>query len=264
MRLEANGIAAGYGGKMVLDGVTLTIPDGSIVTLLGPNGSGKSTLLKVMGRLLKPHSGTVTLDGRPVAAYDTGTLARTMAVLPQLHHVSGAITVRELVSFGRFPHRSGFGTLTGHDREVIDEALKLTRLTGLQQRQVATLSGGERQKAWIAMTLAQSPEILLLDEPTTFLDIRSQLEIIELVRMLNRRLGITVLMVLHDLNLAARCSDILVTLKGRRIRHAGSVEAVFTPEILREIFGIEAEIHRGGDGKPYCVPVTAAGESELS
>ena len=260
MMLEARDVRAGYGKSMVLDGVTIAIPEGRIATLIGPNGSGKSTLLKVLGRLLKPRSGSVLLDGKAIASIPTEELARHMAILPQLHHVSGSLTVRELVSFGRFPHRTGFGLLQRHDREVIDEALKLTRMDSLQERALATLSGGERQKAWIAMTLAQSPEILLLDEPTTFLDIRSQLEIVELVKKLNKELRITVLMVLHDLNLAARCSDILITLKDRHIRHAGPVETVFTQDVLREIFGIETEIHWGGDGRPCCIPSVRAEE----
>ena len=158
MKLEVQELRAGYGAKLVLDGVGLTVPEGSIVTLLGPNGCGKSTLLKVIGRLLKPKSGNVLLDGKAVHACDTAALARRMAILPQLHHASGEITVNELVGFGRFPHRTGLGVMNAHDREVVAEVLRMTRLTELRNRRIATLSGGERQRAWIAMTLAQQPE----------------------------------------------------------------------------------------------------------
>lgn len=255
MKLEVQNITAGYGTRLILNGIEFTVLQGSIITLLGSNGCGKSTLLKVIGRLMKPNSGLVVLDGREIHQLDTAELARKMAILPQLHHASGEITVRELVGFGRFPHRRGFGTMNEHDHEVIDDVLALTRLTELQNRRIATLSGGERQRAWIAMTLAQEPQILLLDEPTTYLDIRCQFEIIELVRDLKRRLGLTVLMVLHDLNLAARCSDQLITLKDRKICYAGTPKEILRPEILQEIFEIDAEIMTGTDGIPYFIPV---------
>ena len=266
MKLELESVSAGYGSKLVLDGVELTVPDGRIMTLVGANGSGKSTLLKTIGRLLKPRSGAVFLDGREIREYGTTELARRLAVLPQLHHAEGEITVEELVGFGRYPHRTGLGGLNARDSEAVDEALCWTRLDSFRDRRICTLSGGERQRAWIAMTLAQEPKVLLLDEPTTFLDIRCQFDVIELVRDLNRRLGITVLMVLHDLNLAARCSDLLVTLKDRKIRNIGTPREIMTPEILRDIFGIESTIHVGTDGIPYCVPTGSAkaDEEEMS
>lgn len=254
MKLEVHDLTAGYSGRPVLERIEFAVPEGSITTLLGANGSGKSTLLKVIGRLLKPKSGAVLLDGKRIHSMDTGALARELALLPQLHHAPGETTVRELVGFGRFPHRTGLGGLTGHDRAVVEETLARTRLTELAERRITTLSGGERQRAWIAMTLAQEPKLLLLDEPTTFLDIRCQYEITELVRDLNRSLGLTVVMVLHDLNLAARCSDRLITLKERELRHIGTVREIMRPEILREIFGIESEITIGRDGIPYCIP----------
>ena len=262
MKLDVKSVSAGYGGKLVLDGVELTVPEGGILTLVGANGSGKSTLLKVIGRLLEPRAGEIVLDGRAIRSYGTTELARKMAILPQLHHAAGEITVGELVGYGRFPHRRGFGQLSADDRAVVDETLKLTRLEPFRNRPVGTLSGGERQRAWIAMTLAQQPRFLLLDEPTTFLDVRCQFDIIELVCDLNRRLGITVLMVLHDLNLAARCSDILVTLKERKIRHIGTPAEILRPEILRDIFGIEAEISTGTDGIPYCIPTGSVKEDQ--
>ena len=258
MKLEVDNLRGGYGRKLVLDGVEFTVDSGSVVTLLGANGCGKSTLLKMIGRILRPDSGGILLDGKAVARYKTGELARELAILPQLHHAPGELTVEELVTFGRYPHRkSGFG-LSAHDREVIGEAIRMTRLTPLCKRNISTLSGGERQRAWIAMTLAQEPKLLLLDEPTTFLDVCCQFEIIDMVRTLNRNCGITVVMVLHDLNLAAQCSDKLIMMKDRRIRYAGPPREIMKPEILREIFEIESNITMTADGIPYCIATGSA------
>ncbi len=254
MKLEVRQVIAGYGTELILDGVELLIPEKKVVTLLGPNGCGKSTLLKVIGRLLKPRGGAVLLDGKSVHGMKTNELAREMAILPQIHQASSELTVEELIRFGRYPHRkTGFG-LSARDREVVENVIALTRLAELRSRPLDTLSGGERQRAWIAMTLAQEPQVLLLDEPTTFLDICCQFEILELVRKMNHKFGITVLMVLHDLNLAARSSDILVTMKDRKIRHCGPPPDIIRPEILREIFDIEAEINLDREGFPYCIP----------
>ena len=262
MRLELQELAAGYGKKIILDGVSLEAPEGKILTLLGPNGCGKSTLLKTIGRLLRPRGGAVLLDGKSIHQLDTAKLARDLAILPQLHHAPADLSVRQLVSCGRFPHRKGFGPPGKHDTKVVDHVLEQTRLTGLAHRPLATLSGGERQRAWIAMTLAQEPNLLLLDEPTTFLDICCQFEIIELVRELNRELGITVVMVLHDLNLAARCSHLLAAIRDGKLRYAGSAEEILRPEILREIFEIEAKVVTGADGLPYCIPVGSCRREE--
>ena len=262
MNVEVRNLRAGYGAKLVLDGVDAEIPEHGVVTLLGPNGSGKSTLLKTIGRILTPRSGEILLSGRSLSAWKTGELARRMAILPQLHHTSGELTVEELVAFGRFPHRGLHPLLGARDREMIERALSMTRMTEFRRRSMNTLSGGERQRAWIAMTLAQEPELLLLDEPTTFLDIRCQFEIIELIRELNRNAEITVLMILHDLNSALRCSDRLIMLRDRKVRYAGTPEELMKPEILREIFEIEAEFFRGKDGRLGCLPVAPAGRKE--
>ncbi len=254
MKLDVQSIKAGYGHKTVLDGIDFAVPDGSIATLLGPNGCGKSTLLKVIGRLLKPSAGTVLLNDRPIRDYKTGELARSMAILPQLHQASGELTVEELVAYGRFPHRRIALMSTEHDRRVIDDALKMTRMDELRKRRISTLSGGERQRAWIGMTLAQEPKVLLLDEPTTFLDICCQFEIIEMVRMLNQKYGMTVVMVLHDLNLAARYSDKLILMKEGTVRYEGTPMELMKAEILRDIFEIEPEISTAKDGMPFCLP----------
>ena len=262
MKLEVKELCGGYGAKLVLDGIDFEVEPGSVVSLLGANGCGKSTLLKMIGRILSPKSGTILLDGKSIRQFDTAELARRMAILPQLHHAPGDLTVAELVSCGRFPHKKGMPGLTQHDREMIEDALKMTRMDSMRDRPVGTLSGGERQRAWIAMTLAQEPKLLLLDEPTTFLDICCQFEIAELIRKLNRERGITVLMILHDLNLAAGCSDRLIMLKDRKIFCSGTPADVLTPENLRAVFGIESKIIPMDNGIPYCIAVGSAREEE--
>lgn len=264
MNLEVKGLRGGYGRKIVLDGVGFDIRSGSIVTLLGPNGCGKSTLLKMIGRILRPESGTILLDGKAIAQYPTGELAKRMAILPQLHHASGELSVDELVSCGRFPHRKAGFRLNEHDREVIGDSLRMTRMEELRKRRLSTLSGGERQRAWIAMTLAQEPELLLLDEPTTYLDICCQFEIIEMVRDLNRTRGITVIMVLHDLNLASQCSDRLIMMKDRSIFCTGRPSEVITKENLRTVFEIETKITLSEEGVPYCIATGSARGKERS
>ena len=261
MKLEVKGLSGGYGGGWILDGVEFRVEKGSIVTLLGANGCGKSTLLKTIGRILSPDAGEVLLDGKALRRFRTEELARELAILPQLHHAPGDLTVEELVAFGRFPHRKSLFGVSGRDHEIIGNALKMTRLDSLRTRPVGTLSGGERQRAWIAMTLAQEPKLLLLDEPTTFLDICCQFEIIDMIRQLNRDSGITVVMVLHDLNLAASCSDEMILMKNRRICHAGRPQEVMTPEILRDVFEIESKIMMSGDGVPYCITTGSAREA---
>lgn len=261
MKVDIHSLHGGYGGRLVLDGIDFSVKDASIITLLGPNGSGKSTLLKIIGRIMKPKSGMVALDGKAIATYGTLELAKRMAILPQIHNVSGDLTVEELVCFGRFPHRKMSASALEHDRKVVDEALEMTRMTPFRKRQLQTLSGGERQRAWIAMTLTQEPELLLLDEPTTFLDICCQFEIIEMVKQLNRNRNTTVIMVLHDLNLAASCSDEMIMLKDQKICFIGSPKTVMTPEILREIFEIESKIILTDDGTPYCLASASAREN---
>jgi len=257
MKLDVLKLTGGYGAKLILDGVECRVKSGSIVTLLGPNGCGKSTLLKMIGRILRPHFGEVLLDDKALSSFNTTDLARQLAILPQLHHAPGEVTVEELVAFGRFPHRKFGFTSSAHDKEVINRALALTRMEDLRKRPVGTLSGGERQRAWIAMTVAQEPKLLLLDEPTTFLDVCCQFEIIDMVKKLNRECGITVVMVLHDLNLAASCSNELIMMKDHKIRYSGAPAEVMTSDILRDVFEIESKISIH-DGVPHCITVGSA------
>lgn len=248
-------IYASYGKKEILRGLTLDIPRGKIVTLIGQNGCGKSTLLKTVSKAVIPKSGKVVYLDKKLSSYPPKQLAQKIAYLSQVHESPPDIDVRTLVSYGRFPH-SRFGRgLTAEDGEIIDRALALTGLTHLKDRILATLSGGERQRAWIAMTIAQEPEILILDEPTTYLDISYQVEVLELVQRLNRELGITIVMVLHDINLAARYSDYLAAIRGGNLFTKGTPEDVVTEENLRSIFKIEAAVYRDLiHGCPYFIP----------
>lgn len=259
MKLECHSLQGGYGKKVVIGGVELEILPGTVNTILGANGSGKSTLLKTVGRLLKPMGGCVLLDGKDLQNwYDSGELARHLAILPQLHETPGELTVEELVSLGRYPHCRNRLNFAAADREAVERAIAMTSLSALRDREIGSLSGGERQRARLAMTLAQEPELLLLDEPTTYLDICCQFEILDLVRHLNETRRVTVLMVLHDLNLAAACSDMLIMMKAGRIVRSGTPEEMMTPEILRDVFGIESQIITLPGGGIFCAATGSA------
>lgn len=253
MQVKAEQLELSYGRDPVIRNLSMSVAEKEIVTLIGANGSGKSTILKAMGRLLKPDRGAVYLSGKELKYYDTRQLARKLAILPQTHHSPAGMTVRDLVSYGRFPHRAMLRSTGEKDREAVDRALSLTGMEALQHREVSTLSGGERQRAWIALNLAQEPQVLLLDEPTTFLDISHQFELLELVREMNHNLGITIVMVLHDLNHAARYSDKIAAVKNKGIYCCGTAEEVITEKNLREIFNIKVRII-SEDGIPYVIP----------
>jgi len=257
MQIDLTTVSAGYGKSSdVLRDISLQIPEGAFMTLIGPNGSGKSTLLRVLAAVLRPRSGNASIDGRPLGGIPPRHLARRISFLPQQPITPPEFTVRDLVSYGRHPYLGWLGRLQRSDWSVVDWACEMTRLTDLQDRFVGTLSGGERQRAWLALSLAQQPDLLLLDEPTTFLDICYQLEILELVRRLNRTLGMTVVMVLHDLNQAARYSHRMLALKDGRLVADGPPDEVMTPAFLREVFRIDARLHRDETlNCPVMVPV---------
>ena len=227
---------------------TCTVGEGEIVALVGPNGSGKSTLLRALGRILKPKGGAVMLEGRSLAGLPTREVAQKLALLPQGPTLSNDLTVAELVWMGRSPHQGWFGLPSSGDKEAVDWAARETSITPLLQRNVSDLSGGERQRVWLAMALAQQPRLLLLDEPTTFLDLAHQLELLDLVRYLNAEHGLTVVMVLHDLNQAARYANRVVVLHEGAVYAEGAPADVLTPETLRAVFGIEGEIMAGPSG----------------
>lgn len=243
MPLKAEHLAVGYlRGSDVLHDVDFELRDGELTTLIGPNGCGKSTLLKVLARALPCKRGRVYFDGRPLASFKAWELARQLAFLPQSLDVPHGLSVRDLVSYGRHPHLSWTSRMTKGDWNIVDWALEQTALADMQHRDVDTLSGGERQRVWIAMSLAQSPRVLLLDEPTTFLDVCYQVDVLELVVRLNRELGITILMVLHDLNQAVRYSQRILAMGHGRIVGDGSPKEVVTPALLRELFQVEVRL----------------------
>lgn len=240
--ISAQQVCIGYAGRTVIDGVDLNIEPGTVTCLIGPNGSGKSTLLKGCARLLELRGGAVLLEGSPMHGMSSIEVARKLAVLPQTAVAPSDITVRELVEQGRYPHVGALRMLRKQDGEAVDSALAATGMTTLADRDVEALSGGERQRAWIALALAQQTPTLFLDEPTTYLDISYQLEVMHLVRDLNAEGGITIVMVLHDLNQAAAYSDRIVCLRKGEIVADGAPGDVLTAELLRDVFRIDATV----------------------
>jgi iron complex transport system ATP-binding protein len=240
--IEARAIRAGYRARTVLNDIDLSVLKGSITSLVGPNGSGKSTLLKVCSRLLGRSAGTVSIDGHDIATLSTREIARRLAILPQGPVTPSHVTVRDLVEQGRYAQVGPLRMLRRQDYAAIDQAIQQVGLAPLSDRDVDTLSGGERQRAWLALALAQETSILALDEPTTFLDIGHQLEVLELIGRLKSERDLTVLMVLHDLNHAAMTSDNLVVLDGGRIVATGDPWQTIAPDLLRRVFGVDASV----------------------
>ncbi|WP_028974919.1 ABC transporter ATP-binding protein [Spirochaeta cellobiosiphila] len=242
MNIKVEQITASYGKTPILEDLSIFIPEKKITTIVGPNGCGKSTLLKSIGRILSIQKGMIFLDGQNIHDMPTNILAQQMAILPQSPSTPEGITVEELVSYGRFPHQKAWGKLKHEDYRQIDWALKATELEDIRHKEVDNLSGGQRQRAWIGMALAQQSSIILLDEPTTYLDMSYQLEILELLQILNETEKTTIVMVLHDLNLAARFSDYLIGMKSGQILCQGTPHQVVTTDYLRKIFQVEAQI----------------------
>jgi len=255
--LEARGLRLGYGKAAdIIQQADFSMPRGAFIALIGPNGSGKSTILRTLAGALRPRKGHVEIKGRPLRNYSAKALARTLAFLPQAPSTPGDFTVRDLVGYGRFPHMKWNGTLTARDMNIIDQAIDQTQMQAFAARTVASLSGGERQRAWLAMALAQQPEILLLDEPTTFLDVCFQLEVLELVKHLNQSLHLSTLVVLHDLNHAARFADRILTVHQGRIAADGPPAQVLTAEQMAQIFNIRVEIqHDTRRPYPHLIPL---------
>ncbi|MFE3110053.1 ABC transporter ATP-binding protein [Kitasatospora indigofera] len=254
-RLEARGVTLAYEARTVVEELDLTVPDGRVTVIVGPNACGKSTLLRALGRLLKPAGGAVLLDGAELARIPTRQIARRIGLLPQSPVAPEGISVADLVSRGRQPHQSWWQQWSAEDEEAVTEALLRTSTTELADRSVDELSGGQRQRAWIAMALAQGTDILLLDEPTTFLDIAHQVEVLDLVRRLNVEKGRTVVAVLHDLNQAARYADHLVAMRGGRIVAQGPPAEIVTAGLVREVFGLDSVVVPDPvTGTPLVVP----------
>jgi iron complex transport system ATP-binding protein len=253
-RLSTDGLSIGYGERLIVKSLSIEIPDRKITTIIGPNGCGKSTLLKAITRIISHQAGSILLDGKDISKVNTKILAKQMAILPQTPESASGLTVGELVSYGRFPYQKGFGRLSKKDYEVIDWALEVTGTIDYKFRPVDALSGGQRQRVWIAMALAQETEIIFLDEPTTYLDMAHQLEVLELLQKLNHEQERTIVMVLHDLNQAARFADHIIALKDGEIVKAGSCEEVISQKVLRKVFNIDAVIgHDPRTRKPMCV-----------
>lgn len=242
-------------GTNIVHHLNLTIERGTMTALVGPNGCGKSTLLRGLSRLLKPANGTVLLDGQDIHAMKAKDLARKLGILPQSPTAPEGLTVHELVAQGRYPHQNWFHQWSIEDERVVAEALNLTNLTLFSDRPVDTLSGGQRQRAWIAMALAQQTDILLLDEPTTYLDLAHQIDVLDLLAELNEQ-GRTIVMVLHDLNQAARYADSMIALRGGQVVAQGAPHAVMNAETIRQVFGLHAEIISDPvTGTPLCIPI---------
>lgn len=240
--LSVRNLCAGYRNRRILDNIDLDIQRGKIYSIIGPNGCGKTTLIRAMSRNLRPESGEILLDGSNIFRTNTKQVARKMAVLGQSDNSMSDITVRTLVQYGRYAHKKWWAGSASEDARIVDWAIERTGMFSLQNRRINALSGGERQRARIAMAIAQKPEMILLDEPTTYLDIAHQLEIMELVSALNREEGITVVMVLHDMNHAAKYSDELVLLDSQKIYRSGRPQELLDNGELEKVFKVEAEI----------------------
>ena len=240
--LQAESISIRYEKQTIVNNFTFSAKKGEIVSIIGPNGSGKSTLLKAVSKFIPYYAGSVTLEGNDLRLMRPKEVARTMCMLSQKNQAPDDMTVIDLVSYGRHPHKKWFEKINDDDMKIVDWALERTHLTQYRERTVSSLSGGESQRAWIAMALAQQPKIFLLDEPTTYLDISHQHEVLELVRELNRDMRMTVIMVLHDLNQAARYSDqIIVIQDGERVM-CGSPSCVMTTDMIRNVYRMDAEV----------------------
>ncbi|MET8868239.1 ABC transporter ATP-binding protein [Nonomuraea sp. NPDC004580] len=256
MRLQAADVKLGYGDRLIVDGLDLGIEAGTVTTIIGPNGCGKSTLLRALGRLLKPQGGEVLLDGKRIDKIPTREVAKILGVLPQSPTAPEGLTVADLVARGRHPHQTWYRQWSSDDEGAVAAALDMTGLADLAERPLDELSGGQRQRAWISMALAQGTDLLLLDEPTTFLDLAHQVEVLELVRHLHKEGGRTVVMVLHDLNLAARYADRLVAMRAGRVIASGDPHEVLTEELLREVFELDAKVISDPvAGTPLVVPI---------
>ncbi|WP_151733458.1 ABC transporter ATP-binding protein ['Paenibacillus yunnanensis' Narsing Rao et al. 2020] len=252
---QAEQLVAGYDNKPVIQDISLVIPSNKISVIIGSNGCGKSTLLKTMARLLKPVSGAITLDGKPISKIPPKQLARVVGLLPQSPIVPEGISVADLVGRGRFPHQSLLGGWSKKDYEAVAEAMEIMNITQFANHNIDELSGGQRQRVWIAMALAQQTDILFLDEPTTFLDITYQVEILDLLTDLNRKHGTTIVMVLHDINLSARYADHIFALHNGRLVAEGTPAEVVTATLVKDIFGLDCSVIPDPvAGSPMVVP----------
>jgi len=252
--IETKNINISYGNVDIVENLNLEIPKGKITTIIGANGCGKSTILKTIARILTAKSGEIYINSKNIKKQSSTEIAKNMAVLPQSPQAPNGLTVEELIAYGRFPHKSGFRSDKKEDKEIVDWALKATGIYEFKNRKIEDLSGGQRQRAWIAMALAQKTDILLLDEPTTYLDLAHQLEVLEVLDELNKKYNTTIVMVIHELNNAARFAHHMIGIKKGKICCEGTPEEVMTKENLRELFNIDSEIVEDPrTKKPVCI-----------
>ncbi|PAE27559.1 ABC transporter ATP-binding protein [Oceanobacillus profundus] len=253
---EAEQLVAGYDNKTVIQEVSLTIPSNKISVIIGANASGKSTLLKTLARLIKPISGKINLDGKSITKIPSKQLARVLGLLPQSPIVPEGISVADLVGRGRFPHQSMLSGWTKKDYEAVAEAMRIMDITKLANHNIDELSGGQRQRVWIAMALAQQTDILFLDEPTTFLDITYQVEILDMLTDLNQKMGTTIVMVLHDINLSARYADNIFAIHNGKLVAEGEPSNVITSSLVKDVFGLDCIVVEDPiSGSPSVVPI---------
>lgn len=254
-RLHTEELSISYGDRLIVGNLNIQIPTGKITAFVGANGSGKSTILKTLARLMQPTSGGVFLDGKAIHRQPTKEVAKQLAILPQNPVAPEGLTVSELVGYGRFPHQKGMGSMSKEDKDTIRWAIDVTGMNAFADRLVDQLSGGQRQRAWIAMALAQQTDLLFLDEPTTFLDMAHQLEVLKLLQKLNEEQKRTIVMVVHDLNHATRYAGHMVAIQAGKVVSVGTPVEVVTHEVLKDVFGIEADlIYDPRTGVPLCIP----------
>lgn len=258
MVLETHNLTGGYGDKTIVEQVNLALHSGEWLSILGANGSGKSTLLRLLGRILSPQQGVIALSGHDIQTLSPTIMARQLALLPQQQTLPDGLTVHQLVSLGRSPHQPWWQwELTRQDHQQIDQALTWTDMDAHRHEPVSALSGGQRQRAFLALALAQQPQVLLLDEPTTYLDIHYQLQLLELLKQLNQQAQLAIITVLHDINLAARYSDRLALMRGGNLWAVGSVAEILTPDIVHQVFDVDVAILDTPVGPQIC-PLNAS------
>ena len=255
MKISAEKIFFEIDGKNILNDVSVDFLENKRTAIIGPNGAGKSTLLKILCLMNEKFSGVVTIDGKDIREFGRKKISQVIAILPQEKNAPLDTTVKQLASFGRFPHQKIFGGTTEDDRRAVDWALEVTKLKKFEDRQVASLSGGERQRAWLAMTLAQKPQILLLDEPTTYLDISHQLDVMEIISSVNKNFGMTIISVLHDINHARIFSDEVVVVKGGKIFAKGAPKKILSAASVEKIFNVKADTFKNSSGVEMVIPL---------
>jgi iron complex transport system ATP-binding protein len=261
--LHTEALELAYESNVIIQNMNVSIPSGKVTALIGPNGCGKSTLLRGLARLLQPRKGSAYIDGKAIHQMPTRDLAKQLGILPQSPVAPEGLTVMELVAQGRYPHQSWFQQWSLEDEQAIEKALEITGMAEFRMRPVDALSGGQRQRAWIAMTLAQETPVILLDEPTTYLDLAHQVEVLHLLERLNKEQGRTVVMVVHDLNHATRHANHVIAMKAGKIVAAGVPSDIVTSELLQEVFGIDADIVPDPrTGVPLCIPYGLKSSSE--